>query len=501
MKPKLLFWIDQGLLHFGLAKFIQENLDCEIYSIFEVTEKAKKFFQNQKIVNFEKKWFYHDYILKQKSKPDIKYLEEIEKKYNLNLQLIAFNDRIFYNWNTYRKFTRDEILLILQDEIKFFESILDEIKPDFIIMAATHQQHNHIFYKICIGRGIKIIMPISGRIGINPKSPMKHSDRIYLSDELDQCLPLPDNKKIDNSDTVISQKNNPYTDKKLSYMFQTSTTKYVMAGIRYLITNDENVKTHYSYFGRSKLKVIFKTLYVELRKKYRENFMRKNLEYKIKEKSNFVYFPLHQEMERILLIGAPFFINQFEVIRNIANSLPVGYRLYVKDHVVMNYRGWRSINEMKKIMSLPNVMLFHPSVDSSELIKKSKLVISIAGSSSIEAAFYNKPSISFENVGMYKISTMTIIKSIKDLSKIIRNSLTQTVDENEMRRYEKTVMDNTFEFPFTRIEYAFEDTFKMGGYYANAEMKSETMYEFLEKFRPELTFFALKHIEKMKALT
>ena len=118
----------------------------------------------------------------------------------------------------------------------------------------------------------------------------------------------------------------------------------------------------------------------------------------------------------------------------------------------MNYRGWRSINEMKKIMSLPNVMLFHPSVDSSELIKKSKLVISIAGSSSIEAAFYNKPSISFENVGMYKISTMTIIKSIKDLSKIIRNSLTQTVDENEIRRYEKTVIDNTFEFPFTRIE-------------------------------------------------
>ena len=30
MKPKLLFWIDQGLFHYGLAKFIQENLDCEI---------------------------------------------------------------------------------------------------------------------------------------------------------------------------------------------------------------------------------------------------------------------------------------------------------------------------------------------------------------------------------------------------------------------------------------------------------------------------------------
>ena len=41
MKPKLLFWIDQALLHYGLAKFIQENLDCQMYSIFEVTENAK----------------------------------------------------------------------------------------------------------------------------------------------------------------------------------------------------------------------------------------------------------------------------------------------------------------------------------------------------------------------------------------------------------------------------------------------------------------------------
>ena len=74
-----MFWIDQGLLHFGLSKFIQENLDCELYSIFEVTENVKKFYKNQTIVNFQKQWFFHDYIFKEKSEADIKYLEEIEK--------------------------------------------------------------------------------------------------------------------------------------------------------------------------------------------------------------------------------------------------------------------------------------------------------------------------------------------------------------------------------------------------------------------------------------
>ena len=146
MKPKLLFWIDQALLHYGLAKFIQENLDCKMYSIFEVTENAKKFFNNQNIVNFEKSWFFHDNILKGSSDLDLDYLEKMEKKYNLDLQLIAFNDRIFYNFNSYYKFSRNEILRILQDEIRFFESVLDEIEPDFLIIFETHQQHNHIFY-------------------------------------------------------------------------------------------------------------------------------------------------------------------------------------------------------------------------------------------------------------------------------------------------------------------------------------------------------------------
>ena len=64
--------------------------------------------------------------------------------------------------------------------------------------------------------------------------------------------------------------------------------------------------THYTYFGRNKIKVIFEMISYELTKKYRYSFMEKNLQHEIDE-SNFVYFPLHQEMERVLLIGAPFY--------------------------------------------------------------------------------------------------------------------------------------------------------------------------------------------------
>ena len=148
MKPKLLFWIDQGLLHFGLAKFIQENLDCEIYSIFEVTEKVKKFFQNQKIVNFEKKWFYHDYLQNIDTKPDLDYVSKIEKQYGINLWKLAINERLFYRFNNFYNFKENEILSILEKECRFFENIL-EIKPDFVIGERPQMHHSQLFYEIC----------------------------------------------------------------------------------------------------------------------------------------------------------------------------------------------------------------------------------------------------------------------------------------------------------------------------------------------------------------
>ena len=62
MKPKLIFWIDSNFYYFGLAKSLQETLDCELYSVIETTDKPKKFFEEQKIVNFKKVWFFYDYV-------------------------------------------------------------------------------------------------------------------------------------------------------------------------------------------------------------------------------------------------------------------------------------------------------------------------------------------------------------------------------------------------------------------------------------------------------
>ena len=96
MKKKILFWIESGTMNiFGLAKYLQNDINAEFFAIYDVTDKPKKFFQEQKLVNFQKSWFYHDFIQKKAANPDLNYLKEFEKKYGINLLKLALNERIF----------------------------------------------------------------------------------------------------------------------------------------------------------------------------------------------------------------------------------------------------------------------------------------------------------------------------------------------------------------------------------------------------------------------
>ena len=80
MKEKFLFWIDIVMIHFGLAYQLQQKLDDSFFAMIDTPNNPKKMFLSQKIVNFEKTWFFHDHIKKSIEKPDLEYLANFEKK-------------------------------------------------------------------------------------------------------------------------------------------------------------------------------------------------------------------------------------------------------------------------------------------------------------------------------------------------------------------------------------------------------------------------------------
>ena len=64
MKDKIIVWLGSDLTHYCLAYYLQQKFDCDLYAIVDVTNKPKRFFQEQQLVKFKKIWFFHDHIKK-----------------------------------------------------------------------------------------------------------------------------------------------------------------------------------------------------------------------------------------------------------------------------------------------------------------------------------------------------------------------------------------------------------------------------------------------------
>ena len=492
MNSKIIFWMNDALALVGLPKTLQEKHNFDIYAILDVTDKQKKFFQKQELIKFSKIWFFHDYISKVTKKPDTKYLKLIEKKHKIDLSLLASNERFFNKWNKYYKFSSDEKLLILEQECKLFEKILDEVQPDFLIIAQTTLHHNHLFYEICKARGIKVLMIRSsffvGKYIISSEFDSIDNTQINGKFHFNSLVDIQNYlKKYDSTNKVKLELENLLASK----------TDFLKAILKFLVSSNTNVKTHYTYYGRSKFAVLKGTIFSIIKKRFRESFINKNLIRDIKNKKPLIYFPLQVEPERSLLIQAPNYTNQVEVVTNIAKSLPTGYELYVKEHPGNVFREWRSVSDYKKIMKLPNVRLIHPSVKSEDLIIKSSLVITISSTSGLEAAFHNKPSIIFADLDYSILPSVHKIKAIDELPYAIKTSLKKEVKSSDLNYYINLIEENSFELDFDSIDSDFDSNFHYGGFLADTEIPIEKMRLFLERHSADFDKIAAECLKKI----
>ena len=108
-------------------------------------------------------------------------------------------------------------------------------------------------------------------------------------------------------------------------------TKYdsFFAASKFLKSDNSTEKTNYPYYGRTKLDVVKNEFLSSQNRRKRKSFIDKKLIKDVNLKCKFVYFPLSVDMERNLLIAAPLFTNQIEILRYIVKSLPINYQLFV----------------------------------------------------------------------------------------------------------------------------------------------------------------------------
>lgn len=489
-KPKILVSIDGYLFHFCLSYYLQSHLDANFYGLIDINSKPKKFFENQSLVNFQKTWFFHDHIKRTYQQPDLEYLTKFESKYNIDLWKHAINERFFYLHNRFYKFTKQEILSILEQELKLFESILDEVHPDYFLTFVPVFHHQKLLQDLCRAKGINVLSVYF--TGIKNKM-------ILAEDGATFDLKIISKEELTDKNLLKTVKENNIYDSLFSNFLENRNTSFlnkILALKDYLLTSDsELINSNFMYYGRTKFKVTKDAISLELKRKINYNFLQSHSISAPNLKVPYVYFPMNVVEEYNLLHYAPFYTNQIEVIRHIAKSIPIDYTLYVKEHRGAKIRGWNSIDYYKQVLDIPNVNLIHPDVDNDMLIQHSKLVVTLRGTSSLKALQYGKALIVFGEIPFQILPSVFTVDSLKSLPNLVLTALNHKVNPTDYKKYEEILGERAFECNSLEYHIRRNKSFFSGGIFSNVPIHEKDMIKFLNENKDHLSELVNAHLK------
>ncbi|MDE2001606.1 MAG: hypothetical protein KGI60_03540 [Patescibacteria group bacterium] len=167
-------------------------------------------------------------------------------------------------------------------------------------------------------------------------------------------------------------------------------------------------------------------------------------------KEDFAYFPLHFEPEFTTLLYAPFYTNQINLLWQISKSLPVHFKIYVKEHPSMlEYRPTAYYKELKKI---PNLKLVHHKTKSFDLITNSKINFVITGTTGMESALLKKPTISFGDVFYNTIPSIKRCREIESLPELVKEQLEHfRYNDEEIIDFLAAIFEDTIPFDYVSL--------------------------------------------------
>jgi hypothetical protein len=370
---------------------------------------------------------------------DLNYLEGIEKDYckfkNLNLQLTSsqlttrhFHTRFFFNPTT---FEQNQIFLELG--YKRVIQVLDEFEPDVILDIEDGELLRTILNEVAFKRQIPCVNIDYPRFeGYKiPTYCLGVKKENYLSLEYARYYAKPTEELINEYEYVMDFRSG---DDIMSREFKGTTTSQYEPDSWYIISKNlvEKILYFWSVYissGNLKLKRKRQILYsnpikhflfylkVEIKRQY---LFRKNRYFENPELNEpYVYMPLHLIPESTTFVKAPFYINELNIIEQVSKSLPINWKLYVKEHQAMV--GERSLSFYSEVKKFPNVKLvkFNYYNDPKPWIQNAKGVIAISGTGAYEASMLGKQSIVFADVPFTLIEGVHHVHSFEELPKLL----------------------------------------------------------------------------------
>lgn len=374
---------------------------------------------------------------------NLNYIKYLENEYGIpNLWPYLENDRIV-RYNLFVReyphdtpdYSHEEMIRMLQVRGRAVIKFLEDERPDVVIIPVIADITSLFFYHVAKKKNIKILFIQTTRIGTRYTVSEHYGGLSYIEKTFDNLV----------SEKMQYPKEREAAEKFLA-AFQKKPTPYAVTDtpkarpitrskqFKFLLPN--NIINSLYWFYKK-----FEDYFLNLNKEWRNYYTPKPWHYlldRAKRKirvligfddlydktdlnEDYAFFPLQFEPEMSLTLFAKFYNDQLWVIKQAARSLPMNYKLYVKEHPAMF--GYRTRYFYKQLKKIPNVKLINPQEFSFPLIQKAKLIITIAGSAGWEGVLLKKPVITFGNTFFNILPMVKKCLSIEDLPYLVKNQL------------------------------------------------------------------------------
>lgn len=403
------------------------------------------------------------YIVQQKDTVkylDRDFLKKIEKKYttfsSLNEQLLTemmllpyYHDRHYYEYISY-----DKVLLYVQLYYQYLENLFETNKPDMIfdcdvdffgrsslleVATAYHVPYISVDYSRIGG----YILPTTSLVKkVNPVLSKEFHE--FLNDDTlleDQVVVSMFNKIKKNIGEIPEIYKKVHNDRKFSFLkmtkqFLTSNIVYVryFSFKKFVLNQVYNISSPICSNTLKSLQYIWMYFFRRFYLEYIKIFETKDL-----SKIKYIYVPLHVIPESTTTVLSPYYINETFIIESLSKSIDSDQYIVVKEHWSMI--GYRPLSYYKKIKKLPNVILIDPTSYSipRDYIENAEMVVTISGSTALEASIMGKNSLVFSDVLFGMLSSVKKIHVDSKLRGILKSHKNYKMNDKEIYAYLKLI--------------------------------------------------------------
>lgn len=321
---------------------------------------------------------------------DLAWLEKRERELGVSIQRMLAAERHLLKGRTF-----EQIMRLAEVGLREIAAGLDRIKPDFIFSEDVSCFHSYAHFVLARERGIPFWCIGSGRL---PNRLSVYSERFQHSERVEAMYHeirkrgLSADERREAESYVAGFRARPErptgmnTRAKKPGLERSDVGRFKHALKFYLSDRANPVASPPLAVIRQRFRRIARVQLADLA----------GLFDKPQVGEKYILYPIHYQPEASTLVQAPMYLDQLQLMQDIAKSLPIGYRLYVKEHVTN--RGRRPLEFYRAIRSIPAVRLLGPDEDTWSLIRDAAAIAVITGTMGWEGLLFGKPVITFGDV-------------------------------------------------------------------------------------------------------